>query len=224
MRPHPLARRSRLPLALLAGLTLAAGGCVGDAAGADERAASTVADAANAAADSSPPAPTSVGGVASLEEALAEFRVGLPVVTALESAAPSRDALVARFARAVARADTNDLRAMVVSRAEFAHLYYPTSAYTRRPTRQGAPLVWFLHTQESQKGVSRLLDRFGGQPLRLADYSCHAEPVVEEDNRLWTGCRLRLVLAEGDTADYRYFGPILERDGRFKIYSYKNDF
>ena len=56
-------------------------------------------------------------------------------------------------------ADTADLRHMTMTRAEFAHLYYPGSVYTRRPTRQEADLVWFLHIQDSEKGVSRALAR-----------------------------------------------------------------
>ena len=111
-----------------------------------------------------------------------------------------------------------------MSRAEFAWLYYPTSPFVRAPTRQGAPIVWFLHMEGSTKGISRVLRRFGDQPLRLVGHRCDAEPVVEGRNRLWTGCRVRLALPTGETVEHRFFGAILERDGRFKIHSYANDF
>ena len=171
----------------------------------------------------------SVGGAASLDAALDDFRDGLPVVTALQDAATDRDTLVHRFVRAVEQADTAALRAMVVSRAEFAYLYYPTSPYTRRPTRQNAALAWELLVMDSQKGLTRVLDRHGGRPLHLAGYSCAPAPQLQSDStavmpvRFWFDCTLRLAPPGADTAEIRLFGPILERDGRFKLFSYSND-
>lgn len=157
-----------------------------------------------------------------LDSALAAFRAPLPPVVALDGGERSRDALVARFVRAVERADTNDLRALAMSRAEFAYLYYPGSAHTRRPSRQEAPLVWFLHLQESQKGISRALARRGGRPLGLLGYRCAPAPVREGRNVLWHDCLLRLA-GGGDTSEVRLFGAVLERDGRFKLHSFAND-
>ena len=157
-----------------------------------------------------------------LDSALAAFRLPLRSVAELEGGERSRDALVARFARAVERADTNDLRAMMMSRAEFAYLVYPGSAHTRRPSRQEAPLVWFLHVQASQKGISRALARRGGSPLGLVGYRCAPEPVREGRNVLWHDCLLRLA-GGGDTSEARLFGAVLERDGRFKLHSFAND-
>ena len=215
--PAPL-RRTAGVLALAAS-TLAAA-CAADVAAGDARVSSPAEGAPSAA----PAAATVGGGYASLDAALAEFRADLPPVATLASASDGREALVERFVAAVAAADTADIRAMTMSAAEFGWLYYPTSPYTRPPTRQGAPLVWFLHMEGSRKGITRVLRRFGDQPLRLVDHACDAEPVVEGDNRLWTGCRLRVALPTGETVEHRFFGSILERGGRFKIFSYANDF
>ncbi len=178
--------------------------------------------AACAAGDAATRAPAPDEMDARLDAALARFRSGLPVPDALEGGEASRDALVHRFVRALEAADTADLRRMVMTRAEFAHLYYPGSAYTRRPTRQEADLVWFLHVQGSEKGVSRALARYGTTAMGFAGYECAADPVREGRNTLWHGCALRIAPA-GDTVRLRLFGPILERDGRFKLHSYAND-
>lgn len=159
---------------------------------------------------------------ARLDSALARFQAGLAIPTALEGGEASRDALVRRFVRAVETADTADLRRMMMTRAEFAHLYYPGSVYTRRPTRQEADLVWFLHLQDSEKGVSRALARYGTAPLGFQGYECAPAPVREGGNTLWHGCTVRIA-PRGDTLRLRLFGPILERDGRFKLYSFAND-
>jgi hypothetical protein len=112
---------------------------------------------------------------------------------------------------------------MIISRAEFAHLYYPTSAYTREPTRQAAALAWFFVIEPSKVGLTRVLDRFGGAALGYRGYSCSAPPKRQGDNVLWEGCAVRVGTA-GGTLTLHLFGPILQRDGRFKFLSYANDF
>jgi len=157
-----------------------------------------------------------------IDSALAAFRAPLAPTAALQDGERSRDALVGRFVAALAAADTADLRAMTVSRAEFAYLVYPGSAHTRRPSRQEAELVWFLHLQGSQTGLSRALARYGARPLVLLGYQCAPEPVREGANRFWHGCVLRLS-ASGEASEIRLFGAVLERAGRFKLHSYAND-
>lgn len=163
------------------------------------------------------------GGVPfSLDSALTLFRRGLEPVTELQHAESSMDAIVARLLRAVEQSDGAALRDIVMSRAEFAFLYYPTSVYTRPPMKQEPGLAWFLHLQHSEKGVSRLVNRYGGRPLHLSN-TC-ASPTVEGENRLYFDCVQRVFDAGGrDTAVIRLMGGIYERNGRFKIFSYSND-
>ena len=129
--------------------------------------------------------------------------------------------LIEAFARTVATSDTTRLRTMVMTRQEFAWLYYPTSRYTRAPTLQEPALAWFLHVQQSQKGATRLLNRFGGQPMRVLSNTC-AAPVTEGLNRVWHDCMQR-VISGTDTLQLRLVGGIYERDGAFKILTYAND-
>ena len=167
-------------------------------------------------------APGVVDSILPPEEALRRFRENLPPVSALEHAEPSRDSLVRRFIRAVEERDTTTLRAIVMTRAEFAHLYYPTSPHARPPAQQQPALVWFLHSQASEKGVSRALDRFGGRSLDVRDYSCASPPRIEGGNTIWDDCRLHVEVG-GDTSSIRLFGGVIARDGRFKLLSYGND-
>ncbi|HJU66427.1 MAG TPA: hypothetical protein VJ596_12145, partial [Gemmatimonadaceae bacterium] len=82
-----------------------------------------------------------------LAEALAHFRAGLPEVAHLESGTTQRDTLVRRFLVAVERRDTTTIRSLLLSRAEFAYLYFPHSVFSRRPYRQDPALAWFLSQQ-----------------------------------------------------------------------------
>lgn len=168
-----------------------------------------------------PPAAGEGGAAVSLDSALTLFRAGVAPVAELQNGASSLEGIVARLVRAVEQMDTMAVRDIVMSRAEFAYLYYPTSVFTRPPMKQEPGLVWFLHTQHSEKGASRLMNRYGAAPLRLSN-SC-AAPKLEGENRLWFDCVQRVARADGDTAIVRLFGGVYERNGRFKIFSYGND-
>lgn len=158
----------------------------------------------------------------SIDSAVALFRTRLPVIDTLENAESSVERIVATFASSVERSDTTALRAIVMSRREFAYLYYPTSPFTRAPTKQEPGLVWFLHLENSQKGVTRILNRYGGKPFRILRNECRTPARVVGRNLLWDDCRQTVVFGS-DTITTRLFGGVYERDGRFKLFSYSND-
>jgi hypothetical protein len=176
-----------------------------------------------AAAPAAPAAGTYVDSILPAEEELRRFREGLAETGRLDGGESSRQALVRAFVRAVERADTAAARRMILSRAEFAYLYYPSTAFTRPPKRMAPALLWFLTLQESEKGVGRLFARRGGQPLGYVSHRCAPEPRVEGRNRLWDRCIVTLRGDEGTKAE-RLFGTIIERDGRFKFVSYQNEY
>jgi hypothetical protein len=177
---------------------------------------------AAASADAAPAGPKVIGEIIPVEEQLRQFRVGLAPVDTLAGGAPTREALVRRFVAALERRDTAALRAMHLSRAEYAYLYYPTAAVARPPQQLDPESAWLLLTLESDKGVRRALTRVGGRPLGYAGHACAAAPVVEEANRSWQGCTVRWRAAEGALDSVPLFGPIVERAGRFKFVSYRN--
>ena len=176
---------------------------------------------------SSPPAshnPALAPGGSPADEKLAQFRAGLAAPVRLSGGAASRDALIRRFVRAVEHRDTTAIRAMVLDRSEFAYLYYPSSPYTRPPTVQEAPLAWFLLVQNSQKGVTRVFNRFGGRHVQYVGHRCDPEPSREGANLLWHGCVVDLRTSTDGVVTRTLFGSIIERDGHFKFFSYRNDF
>jgi hypothetical protein len=141
----------------------------------------------------------------------------------LSGGAPTREALVRRLVRAVTLRDTTSVREMVLSRAEFAYLYYPHSPFTREPHKQMAGLVWFLTQANSSKGITRAFERLGGQALRYRAHGCNGRPKRQGPNLVWEDCIVRLTDG-GTQAEMRLFGSIIQRDGRVKFVSYANDF
>jgi hypothetical protein len=173
-------------------------------------------------AASAPAAVGEGGSPYTLDSALTLFRVGLDPIAELENAELSMDRAVRRLWEAVQRSDTAALRTIVMNRREFAYLYYPTSPFTRAPSKQEPGLVWFLHLQNSEKGVSRLLARYGGKPLPVVRSECRPPARREGANVIWDDCVQRLVSGT-DTVVMRLFGGVYERNGRFKIFSFSND-
>lgn len=160
------------------------------------------------------------------EEELRRFRAAFPddSATRLVGGAASRDALVRRFVRAVAAADTADLRRMAVRGREFADLYYPESPYSHPPYHQPPSFAWRLIQDPSTAGLTKLLRRLGGKPMTFVAERCDPQVVRQGRVTRYAGCIVTVVTASGDTATKRYFGSIIERDHQFKFLSYTNDF
>ena len=158
------------------------------------------------------------------EVELARFRATVPGAApgALEGAS-SQAELVRRFVIAVEKRDTAALGHLLISKAEFAFLYYPTSDYSRPPYRQKPGLVWFRMTETSQKGIGRILTRDGGKTLCSTGHRCRLAPKTEGPNRVWSDCRL-VVRRNGRTVERKLFGSIVERNGRSKFLSYASEY
>ena len=168
---------------------------------------------------------TIVDSIFPIEEELRRFRSALgEEPTSLAGGAPSRDALVERFVSALEAADTAAIRAMLLTRAEFAWLYYPHTRFTAPPYELAPGLLWFQIENGTSRGFGRLLDRMGGRPVHAEGYACPSDPLVEGPHRTWESCVVHLSPPGGETRDLRLFGSILERDGVFKFVSYSNGF
>ncbi|HEX5575455.1 MAG TPA: hypothetical protein VFX42_06235 [Gemmatimonadales bacterium] len=166
--------------------------------------------------------PTHVDSFVPRELALERFRKGGTRVVELAHAEKSRDALVRAFVHALERRDTAEFRRLIVSRDEFAWLFYPTSAQGLPPYSLNPDLMWFMMVEQGNQGLRRALNRLGGKHLAYVGYRCEGAALKEGENMLWGPCLVRLEEAPGDTAEARLFGPILQRDGRFKFLSYSN--
>ena len=166
-----------------------------------------------------------IDSVLPVDEELRRFRaaVGGTTATDLQYASLSRTDLVRRFVRDLSTRDTTDLRRAVIDPREFADLVYPDSPNTRPPYRQSPAFVWMQIAGQSTSGLTRLLQRRGGQQLEYVGHACE-RPDVQGANRLWPKCVVRVASTVGDTTTQRFFGTILERGGRFKFVSYANQF
>ena len=159
------------------------------------------------------------------DEEMRRFRARFPGdgATAFVGGSASRAELVQRFVAALAASDTAALRAMALHAREFADLYYPESPYAHPPYHQPVSFAWRTIQDPSTAGLTRLLKRVGGTPVRFVSERCDPRVLREGRTTRYAGCLVRVSEA-GTTATKRYFGSIVERDGQFKFLSYTNDF
>ena len=159
-----------------------------------------------------------------MDEALRRFRADLPAVTELSGGAGSRNELVGEFMLALEQNDTATVRRLHISRAEYAYLYFPSSRYMSEPYRQPPSVAWLLNAQNSDKGISRVMQRLGGRHLEWSGYTCPDE-TREGDNTFFRSCTAEYVDPQTNArVTRRLFGTIIARDGQHKFLSYANDF
>lgn len=156
------------------------------------------------------------------EVALARFRACCARVTSLSGGEPSRDELVRRFVHALETKDTGAFREMLLTRGEFAWLYYETNPQSLPPYRLSPSLMWFLLEGNGGKGLGRAVDEYGGRPLGFIDYRCDEQSSKQGENTVSGPCAVRRVEPQGDTVQVRLFGLVLERGGRWKFVDYSN--
>jgi hypothetical protein len=164
-----------------------------------------------------------VDSILPVDEEIRRFQATLgPRPAGFSHGAATRGALVARFVDAIERSDTAALSQLVVDRSEFGYLVYPTSPNVAPPYRQSPDLVWLMRSASTEKGMTRLMARFGGRPLGLSGYSCPGRSARQGENTLWSGCVVQRTLGSGDRTALQMFGSIIERGGQFKFLSLTN--
>lgn len=156
-------------------------------------------------------------------EHLARFRraAGSPVDT-LRHAAPTLHGLVRAWAAALSARDTTALLDLAFDRAEFAWLFYPDSPMSKPPYEMPPGLLWSQMAGNSDEGLQKVLELLGGKSLAVTAVKCPALPPREGRNLLRQGCVVSLKVGNDSLAAERYFGSIVERDGRFKFLSHAN--
>jgi hypothetical protein len=164
-----------------------------------------------------------VDSVIPREEALRRFRQGMAPIDSLEGGESSREALVRAFVQALQTTDTTTLRRLILTRREFAYLYYETNPQSLPPYDLSPSLFWFMLEGGSRGGLIKALEGRGGAPLGYLRTRCEGDPVREGENLLYGPCYIvRKQGARGDSLVERLFGPIIERQGRWKFVSYTN--
>ena len=125
--------------------------------------------------------PVHIDSILPIEEELRRFRATVDEAPpeSLGGEWTTREALVRSFVDRLEAADTAALRTMLITRAEFAYLYYPQTVFAAPPYELPPALVWFQMQNRSSSRLTRLLREFAGHELRYRSRSCDPEPEVQ---------------------------------------------
>lgn len=155
------------------------------------------------------------------EVMLARFQAEAgPPVERLSGGAASMDALLRTYWRALVRGDTLAMRPLVVTRAEFAWLYFPAS---QEPANGMPPAVsWLLLGNNGGRGLTRALRAAATADSTLLGTTCRPEEVAVGPGRIIGPCAvIRRVAGRPDTL--WLVQHAFARDGIFKLMSFAND-
>lgn len=156
------------------------------------------------------------------EENLRRFQADLPapVDGRLSGGAKSSDALVRQYWTLLASGDTLAMTPLIVSRAEYAYLYFPESV----EGASGMPpaVGWELIVRQSGRGLTRALFQAQRGPATVVRTVCSDAPRVMGKNTLYGPCGI-VIRRDGAEETLWIVKSLVERDGIHKMLGLQND-
>lgn len=156
------------------------------------------------------------------EENLRRFQadVAAPADGRLSGGAPSSDALIRRYWTLLVAGDTLAMTPLIVSRAEYAYLYFPESI---EGTSGMPPAVgWELIVRQSGRGLTRALFQAQQGPATVVRTVCTDTPRTMGKNTLYGPCGV-VIRRDGDEETVWIAKSLMERDGVHKLLGLQND-
>ena len=133
----------------------------------------------------------------------------------------SADALAQAVAQAVSTQNEEAFNRMRISRDEYMNLVWPNLPVSKIVGwKDNADFVWTQHAAKSDSGLREMMRRYGGNPLQVksvtlapeatvyGNVTIHSRPVLLFDNSTKPGPAPVLM------------GSMIEKIGRFKVFSY----
>lgn len=144
-------------------------------------------------------------------------------VPPLANGADSPQALASAVVSALERTDRKSLRDLAISEREFREHVWPELPAARPERNLPFSYVWADLKQKSDGHLARTLREFGGRNLRVASIRFAGGTSQFQTYRVHRDGRLTLTARDGTTREVALFGSVLEKNGRFKVFSYVTD-
>jgi hypothetical protein len=144
----------------------------------------------------------------------------------LENAAPSLDALIARFLQALRENDREALRGLRLTESEYRNIVVPGHVPVGEPLRNYPPdvtkLAWDLLNTKSSYYETFLLNEFGGGEYEIESVEWERGTQRYATYAAYKQLRLKLQKPESPVVELRT-GSVAEIAGQFKFVSYIRD-
>ncbi len=143
--------------------------------------------------------------------------------TPLAGSAASAPALAQRVLAALERRDVTALREVVLSEQEFREQVWPELPAARPERKLPFSYVWGELRQKSEAALAATLTAQGGQRYELVAVRFLGDTTHFQTYLVHRKTELIVQDATGTEMQLRLFGSVLEKDGRFKVFSYVLD-
>jgi hypothetical protein len=144
-------------------------------------------------------------------------------VAPLAGGASSKLELARGVAVAFGKADVPALHALTLSEQEFRDHVWPELPAARPERNLPFSFVWGDLHQKSEASLSRTLDVARGRSLKVVSVQQLGATTRYQTYVVHRQTQLTIDGGDGRVEQIRLFGSILEKDGRFKVFSYVTD-
>jgi hypothetical protein len=141
----------------------------------------------------------------------------------LDNALDTPEALARALLDALAENDRASLERLTLSEDEFRGLVWPELPAARPERNLPADYVWTDLHQKSRAALGRLLVRHGGRRYQLESVTFRGESTVYATVQVKRESELFVRDAAGTVHSLRAFGSMVNRRGRYKVFSYVVD-
>lgn len=121
------------------------------------------------------------------------------------------------------RRDVSALQRLAVNEQEFRDHVWPELPSARPERNLPLQYVWGDLSQKSQAALGVTLARRGGQHYDLISVRFSAGTTRYDSYQIHRKAALTVKDADGAVTELRLFGSVLEKEGRFKVFSYVVD-
>ena len=132
----------------------------------------------------------------------------------------SPEALARAVLEAMERRDAGALNALALSESEFREHVWPELPAARPERNLPFSYVWGDLHQKSDAGLRQTLARHGGAKYVLAAIRFKGETTEYQSYRVHRQSEVTLRDAQNREQNARLFGSVIEKDGRYKVFSY----
>jgi hypothetical protein len=141
----------------------------------------------------------------------------------LENTFESPEAVTRAVLAALESKDYETLRSYAVSEEEFRLIVWPELPSSRPERNLPRHYVWTELNQKSTNRLRALVASRGGQHYELRQVGFKGETTRYETFRVHRDSIMVIQSEQGRVATVQFFGSMIERDGRYKLFSYNVD-
>lgn len=141
----------------------------------------------------------------------------------LPHSAPTPEEAARRALDLIAAGDRAALLDLALGETEFREAVYPELPASRPERNTSADFVWRSLHQKSRNSLAFTLDRYAGQRLELVAVDFLGETTDYGSYRVHRKTALKVRRPDGAETVVRLFGSMIERAGRYRIFSFVTD-